>query len=127
MRIAEVSKLYDIPADTLRYYERIGLLPSPPRDRNGVREYGEEDFQRVQFVKCMRGAGMPIAALTLYMRLLDEGDDTADERLALLVEQRELMTRRIEEMQAGLDRLDYKIANYQRIAPTDCGACDARA
>lgn len=61
MRIAEVSQKYDISADTLRYYERIGLLPHIRRTSSGVRDYGQADLARVEFIKCMRSA----AVLTL--------------------------------------------------------------
>ncbi len=114
MKIAEVSKLYDISADTLRYYERIGLLRHVPRNASGIRDYNETNCKTIQFLKCMRGAGVSIEALYEYMDLFDEGEHTAAARKALLEEQRELVRKRIAEMQAGLDRLDYKIANYEQ-------------
>ena len=113
MKIAEVSKEYGLSADTLRYYERIGLLPNVTRTASGIRDYSEQDCARVQFVKCMRAASVSIEALIEYMALMDEGDATLEARKALLEEQRELVRGRIAEMQAGLDRLDYKIDNYE--------------
>ena len=115
MRIAEVSKQYDISADTLRYYERIGLLPRVHRNASGVRDYDETDLARVKFIKCMRGANVSIEALQEYMRLLDEGDATIAERKAILEEQRDIAQERIAEMQAGLDRLNHKIENYSNM------------
>lgn len=114
MKIAEVSKLYDLSADTLRYYERIGLLSNIPRNASGIRDYSDQDCARVQFVKCMRKAGVSIEALIEYMRLFEQGDDTIAARKALLEEQRDLVRKRIAEMQAGLDRLDYKIEHYEQ-------------
>ena len=114
MKIAEVSKEYGLSADTLRYYERIGLLPNVTRTASGIRDYSEQDCARVQFVKCMRAASVSIEALIEYMALMDEGDATLEARKALLEEQRELVRGRIAEMQAGLDRLDYKIENYEQ-------------
>lgn len=113
MRIAEVSKQYDISADTLRYYERIGLLPRVHRNASGMRDYDETDLARVKFIKCMRGANVSIEALIEYMQLFAEGDATLAARKAILEEQRDLVRERIAEMQAGLDRLDYKIAHYE--------------
>lgn len=113
MRIAEVAQQFDISADTLRYYERIGLLRPVARNASGIREYGESDLTRIEFIKCLRGAGVSIEALTAYMRLLDEGDGTLAERKAILEQQRGLIQQRIDEMQAGLARLDYKIAHYE--------------
>lgn len=114
MKIAEVSKEYGLSADTLRYYERIGLLPNVTRTASGIRDYSEQDCARVQFVKCMRGASVSIEALIEYMALFEEGDATLEARKALLEEQRDLVQERIAEMQAGLDRLNYKIDNYEQ-------------
>lgn len=115
MKIAEVSKRYDISADTLRYYERVGLLRNVERNASGIREYTETNCNAVEFVKCMRGAGVSIEALIEYMDLFEEGEHTAAARKALLEEQRELVRSRIADLQAGLDRLDYKIAHYEGV------------
>ena len=71
MTIAEVSRKYNLSADTLRYYERIGLLPNVTRTASGIRDYSEQDCARVQFVKCMRAASVSIEALIEYMALYD--------------------------------------------------------
>lgn len=113
MRIAEVSERCGVSADTLRYYERIGLMPRVRRNESGIRDYSEQDCARVEFIRCMRGAHVSIEALVEYMGLLDAGDATIPARIALLEEQREMVRERIAEMQAGLDRLDYKIEHYE--------------
>lgn len=121
MKIAEVSKLYGLSADTLRYYERIGLLPNVTRNASGVRDYSEQDCTRVQFVKCMRGAGVSIEALIEYMALFEQGEQTAVARKVLLEEQRDLVVQRIADMQAGLDRLNSKIENYEEMLVAERG------
>lgn len=115
MKIAQVAREYDVTADTLRYYEKIGLMRPVPRTAAGVREYGPEECERIRFIKCMRGAGVSIEALIEYMRLLDEGPSTLEARREVLVRQRELTRARMAEMQEGLDRLDYKIAHYDEL------------
>ena len=115
MRIAEVVEKYGISADTLRYYERVGLLRHVRRNASGTRDYSEADCERIGFVKCMRGANVSIDALVEYMRLLDEGDATLEARKAILVEQRERARQQLHDIQAGLDRLDYKIAHYDEL------------
>ena len=115
MKIAEVSKQYGLSADTLRYYERIGLLPSVTRNANGIRNYNEQDCARVQFVKCMRSAGVSIEALIEYMQLFEQGEHTAPARKTLLEEQRDLLNTRIIDMQDGLTRLNAKIENYENM------------
>ena len=115
MKIAEVSKEYGLSADTLRYYERIGLLPNVTRTASGIRDYSEQDCARVQFVKCMRAASVSIEALIEYMQLFEQGDATLEARKQILIEQRDAARERLERIQAGLDRLDYKIAHYDEL------------
>lgn len=114
MTIAEVSRKYDISADTLRYYERIGLIPPVPRTRGGLRDYGEESCGWIQLMKCMRAAGVQIEALIEYVDLFQQGDATLDARKALLVEQRDQLVSRMAEMQASLDLLTQKIDRYEQ-------------
>ena len=114
MTIAEVSRKYDISADTLRYYERIGLIPPVPRTRGGLRDYGEESCGWIQLMKCMRAAGVQIEALIEYVDLFQQGDAPLDARKALLVEQRDQLVSRMAEMQASLDLLNQKIDRYEQ-------------
>ena len=113
MRITEISEKYGITQDTLRYYERIGLLPPIARTASGVRNYSDSDCARIEFIKCMRQAHVSIEALQTYMRLLDQGEETLSERKAILTQQRDLAQQRITEMQEALDLLSYKIDHYE--------------
>jgi DNA-binding transcriptional MerR regulator len=81
MKIAEVSERYGVSSDTLRYYERIGLIPPVNRSESGIRDYNGIDVRRVEFIKCMRGAGLPIEALIEYVRLVQQGDQTIVARM----------------------------------------------
>ena len=114
MTIAEVSKKFDISADTLRYYERIGLIPPVPRTKGGLRDYDEESCGWIELMKCMRAAGVQIEALIEYVDLFQQGDDTLDARKALLIEQREQLLVRMADMQRSLDRLNMKIERYEQ-------------
>ncbi len=114
MKIAEVSEKFGLSPDTLRYYERIGLLPSVTRTDSGIRDYSEPDIRRVEFVKCMRSAGLPIEVLIDYMELIEQGDSTIEARKEILVEQRNLLETRIAEMQKTLDLLNHKIEIYEK-------------
>jgi len=109
MKIQEVSEKFEISTDTLRYYERIGLIPPVNRTESGIRDYTEEDMRRVDFVKCMRSAGLPVEVLIDYMALVQKGDSTIATRKEILLEQREQLIARIEEMQKTLEILNYKI------------------
>jgi DNA-binding transcriptional MerR regulator len=113
MKIAEVSEQYSISSDTLRYYERIRLIPPVNRNDRGIREYSELDLKRVEFIKCMRSAGLPIEVLIEYFRLVQQGDSTIEARKEILKEQREQLVARMREMQKTLDILNYKIEVYE--------------
>ena len=113
MLIAEVSEKYSMPADTLRYYERIGLIPRVHRNKSGMRDYTEEDCKWVEFIKCMRGAGLPIEVLIEYVALFQQGDSTIEARKEIFLEQRRLLLQRMDDMQKTLERLDYKITSYE--------------
>ena len=114
MTIAEVSRKYEISADTLRYYERIGLVPPVPRSKSGIRDYDEASCGWVELMKCMRAAGVQIEALIEYVALFQRGDETVEARKDLLIEQREQLTARMEEMQQSLDWLNHKIERYEK-------------
>ena len=85
MTIKEVSEKYDISQDTLRYYERIGMIPPVTRTSSGIRDYQESDLGWVEHVICMRSAGLPVESIIEYVKLCQEGDETIPARLQLLV------------------------------------------
>lgn len=114
MTIAEASRQYGLSADTLRYYERIGLIPPVPRNKSGIRDYDQESCQWIELMKCMRSAGVQIEALVEYVELFRQGDATLEARKALLMEQRDQLVARMEEMQASLDLLNQKIDRYEQ-------------
>lgn len=114
MTIAEVSKQFDISADTLRYYERIGLIPPVPRTAGGIRDYDEASCKWIELMKHLRAAGVQIEALVEYTALVQQGDQTQAQRKNLLLEQREQLERRIAEMQQSLERLNKRLEWYDR-------------
>lgn len=111
MTIGEVSKKFKISKDTLRYYEKEGLI-SPVSKQNNRREYKENDIESINFILCMRGAGMPIETLKKYINLCRKGDETARERRNILIEQREILSQKIKEMENAYNKLSYKIDFY---------------
>lgn len=117
MTIAEVSKQYEISADTLRYYERVGLIPSVTRNKSGFRDYSEEDCNWVSFIKCMRRAGVQVEALIEYVSLFQQGNETQAARKQLLIEQRDILRAKVEEMQSTLQYLEAKIDRYDQWNP----------
>ena len=114
MTIRAVSERYGLSADTLRYYERVGLIPPVPRSKGGARDYDAASLGWVELIKCMRSAGVGIEALTEYCRLFQQGEEIQEARKALLEEQRRQLLERMKDMQRSLNRLNEKIENYEQ-------------
>lgn len=114
MTIGEVSEKFGLTTDTLRYYERIGLIPPVPRKKNGIRDYDAEACNWVSFVKCMRGAGVQIEALIEYVSLMQR-DTGIERRKDILIEQRSKLLEQEENLRSTIERLNYKIENYEAV------------
>ena len=113
MRISKVSELAGVSADTLRYYEKIGLIPTVTRSNNGIRDYQDIDIKRIEFIKCMRRAGLPVKALIEYIELVQQGNQTIELRKEILKTHREQFISKIKELQETLDLINYKIQVYE--------------
>ena len=113
MTIKEVSEKYNISQDTLRYYERIGMIPEISRTPGGIRNYQESDLGWVELAICMRSAGLPIEALIEYVKLYQQGDATFAARLQLLQEQRENLEEQKTQLEKAINKLNYKISRYE--------------
>mgnify|MGYP002764570248 FL=1 len=111
--IKEVSEQYGLTQDTLRYYERVGMIPPVHRTASGIRDYQPDDLGWIELAKCMRGAGLPVEAIIEYVKLTQEGEHTIPARLQLLTEQRELLLEQKEKIDTTLKRLNYKIERFE--------------
>jgi MerR family transcriptional regulator, aldehyde-responsive regulator len=113
MMISEVSEKLGISPDTLRYYERIGLIPPINRNKSGLRDYTEQDCRWIQVILFMRDAGMSIELLLEYVKMVHQGDETMQTRKELLIEQRNQLVARIDELKRTLRLLNGKIDSYE--------------
>ena len=118
MTIKEVSKKFGISQDTLRYYERVGMIPPVTRTSGGIRDYNESDLGWVSLAVCMRSAGLPIEAMIEYVKLYQQGDSTIPARLQLLLDQKDALTEQIRQIEQTMKRLDYKISVYEKAVKT---------
>lgn len=118
MTIKEVSEKYKIPQDTLRYYERAGMIPPVTRTAGGIRNYTPEDLRWVEHTICMRSAGLPVETMAQYVALFQQGDETIPQRLELLLKQRQSLVDQKAQIEATLDRLAIKIERYQAAIET---------
>ena len=118
MTIKEVSEKYGISQDTLRYYERVQVIPAVTRTSGGIRDYQEEDLKWVELAVCMRNAGLPIESLIEYQKLFQAGDETIPARLELLQSQMEILKKQKEQIEEMMGRLSYKIDRYEEAMKT---------
>ncbi len=112
MTIKEVSKMYNLSPDTLRFYEKKGLIGPVKKTSGGIRDYEEEDLKRIEFIKCMRSAEIPVIVLKEYVDLFSAGDETIKERRKLLEEQKHILEDKIAKMQEAYEKLNKKIDMY---------------
>ena len=115
MTIAEASKKLNLSAYTLRYYEKIGLIPEVSRTKSGIRNYMEKDLEHLQSVICFRNAGVSIETLIEYMKLYKKGNSTMEARKQLLISQKEAIKKRLEDIQNTYETLSLKIDNHEKL------------
>lgn len=113
LSISEAAERSGLSAHTLRYWERAGLIEPVSRNGSGHRRYAEEDLERIRFLTKLRATGMPIRQVRRYAELLTGGDDTNEERLALLESHRKAVLAQLEETAGHLELIDWKINHYR--------------
>lgn len=118
MTIKEVSEKYGISQDTLRYYERIKMIPKVTRTKSGIRDYQKEDLRWVELAICMRSAGLPIEVMIEYVELFQQGDETIPARLELLYAQMQILNEQKNQIEETMKRLSYKIEHYEEALKT---------
>ena len=99
--VGEMAKMLEVPASTLRYYDKEGLLPFVERSPGRMRMFQEKDFEWLQVIGCLKKAGMPLRDIRVYIELAMQGDDTIGERLALFEHQREVLREQMEQLDAA--------------------------
>ena len=101
--VGEMAKLLGIPASTLRYYDREGLLPFVERFSGGIRHFRDSDMEWLRVITCMKSAGMSLRDIREYIQLALRGDDTIEARLRLFLRQRAVLEERMEELRRTLE------------------------
>lgn len=115
MTIREIAAKTNMSTDTLRYYERIGLLPPVPRNAAGIRNYDEYFVNFINFIKKLKASGMSLEHIIDYIRLAEMGDATIQERKKLLAEARETLLDKINSLQLVAELADYQLRNYEKL------------
>ena len=111
--VGEMAKLLGVPASTLRYYDKEGLLPFVERSSGGIRIFRDSDVEWLRVIGCMKKAGMSLKDIRQYIELAMKGDDTIDARLALFRHQRQVLQQQMEELQHTMRMVDYKCWYYE--------------
>ena len=111
--IGDISKMYGISQDTLRYYDKAGLLPFVKKNQAGRRIFTEDDLGYIEVIDCLKRSGIPVKEIAKFMDWCVEGDKTLPQRYAFMVEQEAALERKIQDLQAQLDFLRWKKWYYQ--------------
>ena len=110
MNIKEASARTGLSADTLRYYEKEGLIPPVRRDESGYRDYDEHTLSWIELIQLFRGTGIPVSRFAEYVKLAFSDSDTKEARRAILADIRDDLKERIARLQSCLDVTEYKLA-----------------
>ena len=112
--IQDVSKKTGLSAHTLRYYEKEGLISGVDRTRGGFRQYSDEDLEALGLICCLKKTGMPLQEIARFVELTRQGDQTLKERVQLLQTHRDNVKTLMEEMQAHLEKVTWKLNFFTR-------------
>ncbi|TPR26453.1 MerR family transcriptional regulator [Apilactobacillus micheneri] len=113
LSITKLCEKYMVSADTIRYYEKINLLPSIPRDNSGRRYYDDGMQKWIEMILCLRNSGVPIKVLQEYVNMIKKGDKTLKARQLLLSEQEKILIQKQNDLQTSINRLHHKINLYK--------------
>lgn len=115
MTIKEISEKTDVSADTLRYYERIGLLPAVPRRPNGIREYDEFFIHWIAFIQDLKSLGMSLEAIWDYIKLAKLGDISKEERKQIIMEVQNTLLDKIRILHTMVKKNNYHLKHYDDV------------
>lgn len=111
--VGEMAKLMGVHASTLRYYDKEGILPFVERSEGGIRVFKESDYEWLKVIECLKKTGMQLKDIRSFILMAMEGDSTIDERLELIIKQREAVKKQIADLQETLATLDFKKWYYE--------------
>ena len=110
--IKEVETMYGLPASTLRFYEKQGILPEIQRDGGGRRRYSEEELEWLQLVIALKDTGMSMDEIKRYVELLKQGDETLEKRRSILLAHKETVEKKMVQTLTHLEKINRKMAIY---------------
>ena len=111
--IKDMSELTGLPASTLRYYDKQGLLPNLRRDQNNVRIFSDQDYGHLRLIECLKRSGLSIKDIKTFIDLAEHGDTALSERLEIFTRRREILRQELADLQDVLSVIEYKCWYYE--------------
>ena len=110
--IGQVSKIIDVPASTLRFYDKEGLLPMMERTNSGIRRFRDEDLEWLRIIDCLKRTGMSLKEIKHFIDLVQQGDNSIAARKQMFEDRRNQVQQKIKELKDTIGVLDYKCWYY---------------
>lgn len=111
--IKQVSEMMSLPISTIRYYDKMGLIPFLEKNDSGYRIFKEDDIAMLRIIECFKRTGMSIAEMQQYVELVQRGDESLEERYELFKKRKEIVLEEMNELQKQLDTIDHKLWYYE--------------
>lgn len=111
--IKEVSEMLNVPATTIRYYDKQGLIPFIKRKQSGYREFTEKDIGSLKIIECLKKTGMPLKEIKQYFLWALQGDKSLNERYDMFLERKEIVEEEINELKKTLEVINFKCWYYK--------------
>lgn len=112
--VGEIAKVLGVPASTLRYYDKEGLLPFVERSSGGIRMFSQKDYEWLKVIECLKQSGLSIREIRNFIHMAMEGDSSLSGRLELFQTRRDAVKKQLEDMQETLALLEYKCWYYEQ-------------
>lgn len=115
MKIGEISRKTGLSIHTIRYYEKIGIIPKNGKDKSGHRTYSDDDLKWIRFIICLKAIEMPLEEILRFISLRNTGDRTIPERIRIMKQQKEKLKVKVEELNKHIEHIEYKIRHFNKI------------
>lgn len=113
LTIGEVSKKFNLPISTIRYYDREGLFPNLSR-KSGIRQFSEKEIEAIRVFECLKSSGLSIKEIKNFLGMVEQGNETLEKRKNLFEEQKKQVKNDILKLEKVLDMVNYKCWYYEQ-------------
>ncbi|NGM84142.1 MerR family transcriptional regulator [Paenibacillus sp. 7124] len=117
--VSQTSLMSGLPASTIRFYEKEGIIPNVNRNTSGRRQYSDEDLLLLELVVCLKDTGMMIEEIKKYTHLIVQGNETIGQRREILLAHKKNVEQQLMRMRENLKQLNQKIAVYDGLVTAE--------